>query len=1183
MPIQFWADGAPSGINLTLEPLSEREIVMLPLPIYPGNGNLAVNYKVIAGALPKGLRIIGSTIMGTPFEVSRTTDYKFVVRASSSGEISDRTFLMTVEGSDEPNWLTPPGLLPVGENNTYFIIDSSFIDFQLVATDTDTAAGQKLNFFIASGEGELPPGIIMLPNGRLTGFVQPLLAVPQNQDEGFYDSGLYDNVSYDFGFRPTNGYDSYVYDFVTYGFSVDTLKPRKLNRNYEFIATITDGDTVTKRKFRIFVVGDDFFRADNVIMQAGTGAYTADVTYLRAPIFTTPKYLGLRRANNYQTFKIDIFEGDGNLGSVVYDLKKVNSLISAVARKELSQDNRVGLPNLRIENAIGIPEIGQKISFELEILGATSKIYTITEIDILGGTSYRLTLDSPLDINISNGQVIYIGNDSILPPGVVFDPTTGEIFGTVPYQPAITTSYQFTIKATRLSRSGETADSRRVFTVDILGEVESVMNWTSPSELGTIDVGFPSTLFVSASSTFQNSAILYTLEQGRLPRGLDLNLDGEIIGKVNQLRDQNTYKSYWKPVKTYAAKDIVKLDNINQVKSVVRRRNTATVVTQLDHSFNTDDIIKIASTESSFNSYSGIEIKIDNFKINSVQEIEGNGPYRVKFSIPTQRTAPLAPVFTLIKGAAIATSPATYANVGVKSTTGSGIGARFKIVKGNNGSTNPATYLGVTTVTLLNPGTGYLPNDTIIISGASLGGVDGLHDLSFVTSNGLEFYYNIIGNSNNNYNGRFFATASTTSTVTLNYVTNPGILGSGLISVDLGSGGFAAQTQMIPLNYFNYPNTDSSVAMTAATGTLTGNPTYYIATVDHISDVTFTDDNWRTYRFPESDQSLMLLDAGTTVFDDDDTSIDKVYTFTIKARDQLGYSAVSKTFSLKINIPNDTYYSNITAKPFMKIEQRNIWKEFINNSSIFTPSLIYRLGDNNFGVQRSLSTLVFAGIETRQAVEYISAMGLNNKPKRFALGNVKKAVAKEPGTNNIIYEVIYLDLVDPLEKGKTHLPFKIVHTPSSLNVTVDNNNEFYADPFYSDNPFWKRPIPFNSTIDRTDVFAGDPGTGVKFPSSISIWRKRLRQIETARRERNYLPQWMRSIQPGSFTELDWVPAVTLCFCKPGTADDILLNIKNSGFDFKLLDYTIDRYIIDSVDGYYEDKYLVFRNDRTQIV
>jgi hypothetical protein len=84
-------------------------------------------------------------------------------------------------------------------------------------------------------------------------------------------------------------------------------------------------------------------------------------------------------------------------------------------------------------------------------------------------------------------------------------------------------------------------------------------------------------------------------------------------------------------------------------------------------------------------------------------------------------------------------------------------------------------------------------------------------------------------------------------------------------------------------------------------------------------------------------------------------------------------------------------------------------------------------------------------------------------------------------------------------------------------------------------------------------------------------------------ERNYLPLWMRSIQPGSATELNYTAAVPLCFCLPGKSAEILLNIKNSNFDPKILDYTVDRYIIDSVDGAYDtDKYLVFRNDRTTL-
>jgi hypothetical protein len=75
---------------------------------------------------------------------------------------------------------------------------------------------------------------------------------------------------------------------------------------------------------------------------------------------------------------------------------------------------------------------------------------------------------------------------------------------------------------------------------------------------------------------------------------------------------------------------------------------------------------------------------------------------------------------------------------------------------------------------------------------------------------------------------------------------------------------------------------------------------------------------------------------------------------------------------------------------------------------------------------------------------------------------------------------------------------------------------------------------------------------------------------------------MRSIQPGTRHELDFKLAVPLCYCKVGTADDIILNIKFSGFDFKLLDYTADRYIIDVVGDEIGDKYLVFRNDRITV-
>ena len=95
-----------------------------------------------------------------------------------------------------------------------------------------------------------------------------------------------------------------------------------------------------------------------------------------------------------------------------------------------------------------------------------------------------------------------------------------------------------------------------------------------------------------------------------------------------------------------------------------------------------------------------------------------------------------------------------------------------------------------------------------------------------------------------------------------------------------------------------------------------------------------------------------------------------------------------------------------------------------------------------------------------------------------------------------------------------------------------------------------------------------------------IWREQLKTVGLT--ERNYLPLWMRSVQDVTKQELGFVLAVPICFCNPGTSADILLNIKYSEFDFKNLDYTVDRYIIDSVTGESSDKYLVFKDDKVTI-
>ena len=134
----------------TFGTIQERSIVNLALPI--SYYDPTVTFTVISGSIPPGLRIVNSSIQGTPFEVARVTTFTFCIRATDNGETADRTFVITVEGADAPEILNAEGTLPIGANNAFFILDSSVIDFQIDAIDYDTTTGQTLKYFISSGD-----------------------------------------------------------------------------------------------------------------------------------------------------------------------------------------------------------------------------------------------------------------------------------------------------------------------------------------------------------------------------------------------------------------------------------------------------------------------------------------------------------------------------------------------------------------------------------------------------------------------------------------------------------------------------------------------------------------------------------------------------------------------------------------------------------------------------------------------------------------------------------------------------------------------------------------------------------------------------------------------------------------------------------------------------------------------
>lgn len=1021
MALTVWT--LPSGRSLG----TFQESIQLNLAL-PVSGDTGVSYTVISGSLPGGLYIDGNHIKGIPFETIQDQISTFVIRASKDGQISDRTFTITITNTNGPEFILPAGDLPAGPNQQYYVLGNSYVDFQLEVIDENIAAGAKLKFFISSNSGRLPPGLSLTEDGRIVGFAQPALSITLDAKDGSYDNGYYDAVAFDFAILPSNGYDSYLYDDVFFDFNIASELTTQLNTRYEFIVTVTDGNNSARRAYSIFIVGDNYFSADNTLLNNST-EWTADVTAVVAPVWKTPANLGSYRSNNYITIPLETYDTQ----NVYYNLEQVNAEIIAststlnflpetVVTQTIGATNQlvvfevitagftenmpifftalnltatatetttddyitltsvdgisIGMPirfagagfgnivqtilyyvsdisvgtsqikisetyggphknlvtatgnmtatingsfggllvnqvyyvksiidnsTITISTTPGGPEVdlgngfgtlyiknvdnrktfnyitirdtttapiaGKKLTFAGRFTGASGTIYTISNVESLGTNSYRLTVTTPLDSNLDDGIVFTIGDSSELPPGMSFDQNYSEIAGVVPYQPSVTKTYKFTVSAKRRGLNDEISTRSKIFNVRILGTIDSVINWVTPSDLGIIDANYISNLFVTASSTVSNSKIVYILVDGSLPTGLELDPSGEIIGKTNQFP---------------------------------------------------------------------------------------------------------------------------------------------------------------------NPTSGEL----------------------------------------------------------------------GLTLFDNGECTFD---------------------------------------VNHIPVL-----------------------ANPTTFDRD-------YTFTIRASDQYGYNATERTFTLKVATPDNVLYSNIKVKPYLALDQRSLFQNFISNSKIFTPSSVYRPNDPNFGVQKSLEMIIYAGIETKEAAAYVGAIGLNHKRKQFYFGEVKNAIAYIPETKTAVYEIVYVEIVDPLTLTTGQLPLSIKHQGKQPQILTADNSRINQNQAF-----------FNQlvSVDSTGYDVASPQTTTYYPNSTSNWRNRISNV--GQNEQNYMPLWMRSVQPGTKSPPGFNLSVALCYCKLGTSADIVANIKNSGFNFNELNYTVDRYIIDSVDGYTSDKYLVFRNDRITV-
>jgi len=451
--------------------IDEQSVFSLQLEANTSDST-AIAYSLIAGSLPSGMSLTSDGLLtGTPAEVAKRTLYTFVVRATAGSAITDRTFTLDVKGADAPTFTTVAGQLNKPLSTVYTtdsgstcdsilttadvtgnvtVLDGSYIEYDIVATDSDTQAGQNLVYEVV--QGSLPPGVTMTNGGKISGIVE-LVIDDAYGPQGGYDFDPFPDYS---ALTPSDGGEPTsvrnIYD--------RTVISKSRSINYDFIVRVTDGVSSVDRNFNIFVYSADYWVVSNsnvTIDQTllGTSFITMDSHTGRPPVFITDADLGTFRHDNQVLIKIDVSDFD--------------------------------------------------------------------------------PLQADLEYSVTKGS---------LPPGVLIDTNTGELYGQLARQTAIEVDYTFTIKANRTVATGLSTFSERTFTMKVIGELDIGIAFTTPTVVGTLTADIPSTLSVEAVTVASNRVLAYTVTAGSLPTGITLSEQGNLIGTIDPSDFSDSTRAY---------------------------------------------------------------------------------------------------------------------------------------------------------------------------------------------------------------------------------------------------------------------------------------------------------------------------------------------------------------------------------------------------------------------------------------------------------------------------------------------------------------------------------------------------------------------------------------------------------------------------------------------------------------
>ena len=446
----------------------------------------ALTYSKIAGTLPTGIELSSTGLLhGVPTEVATRVPYTFVARVTDGTNIADRSFTLQILGVDVPVFSTAAGVLNQRLNAVYraddatiladntivtadtagtvLVLDGSYIQYQISASDIDTATGKTLTYDIV--DGRLPVGVTMTTSGLVSGIIE-----------------LTDSER-----------------FNIYG-DDSTTKTISRAENFAFTVRVSDGSATSQQEHNILVFTPDFWRVDNERLTIdGTDyeTYPLDMSLSssRVPVFTTDSALGEFRHDNKTVIKIDVYDADALQGALTYSIQSGSlppglSIDSATgeisgtlpSQSLVSKDYSFTIRASRTPHT-GVTVFGER-TFSITVIGDINIGVSFTSATALGTVTAGIPSLISLEATTveANRVLEYSITSGSLPTGLTLSPA-GNIIGTVDKTEFTTVDDNgITFDTNTMS-----IDRQYAFTVAVTDQYQSVATTTQ----FTLDVSLP--------------------------------------------------------------------------------------------------------------------------------------------------------------------------------------------------------------------------------------------------------------------------------------------------------------------------------------------------------------------------------------------------------------------------------------------------------------------------------------------------------------------------------------------------------------------------------------------------------------------------------------------------------------------------------------------------------------------